>query len=152
MGSVDFYLADFRSGDAPLGYVVETWRNVNLTSLYSAQALSFTLTSSDNGAFGMNTPAYFAADDLSVTAHLGDVSGDSIVNAQDIATIASHWLLAGPVGDANGDGLVNGQDIATIAANWLAGTGPAQGVPEPASALLAALGLALLAVTTKLRR
>jgi len=104
----------------------------------------------------MNTPAYFAADDLSLTKQAGDLNGDGIVNAQDLAVIGSHWLRAGPVGDANGDGLVNTQDIAVIASHWLAGTGSgtsgAAVVPEPAAIWLAALGLASLVLGIKLRR
>ena len=47
----------------------------------------------------------------------GDINLDGIVNAQDIAAVASHWLTTGPQGDVNGDGIVNGQDIAVIASN-----------------------------------
>jgi len=35
-----------------------------LSSLGNLDSLSFTLSSSDNGAFGMNTPAYFCIDDF----------------------------------------------------------------------------------------
>ena len=56
-GTVDFYLA---SG----GDIVDTWEFVNLTSLGAVNSLEFSLSSSDVGSFGMNTPAYFAIDDL----------------------------------------------------------------------------------------
>ena len=80
----------------------------------------------------------------------GDVNFDGIVNGQDIAVIASHWLHTGdPVaGDANDDGIVNGQDIAVIASHWLfttpggSGAGNAASVPEPSSFVL--LGIALV--------
>ena len=137
IGSVNFYLADFRSPVASQQYIVNTWQNVDLVSLYGATALSFALTSSDTGSFGMNTPAFFAADDLSLTKQAGDTNGDGIVNGLDIAMIASHWLQLGPVADANGDGLVNGLDIAMVASNWLAGGGAAAAVPEPPAALCA---------------
>ena len=82
----------------------------------------------------------------------GDANHDGIVNGQDIAMVASHWLQAGKAfpGDANGDGIVNGQDVALIAAHWLntsgAGIGSRPSVPEPSMLVLAALGgLALLA-------
>lgn len=69
----------------------------------------------------------------------GDVNGDGIVNALDLALVASNWGNGYGPGDANGDGIVNGQDIALIASNWLK-TGPTfQQVvdslpPPPASA------------------
>lgn len=65
-GSVDFYLADFRFDDSTLDYVVAEWNTVDLTPLGEARLLLFELSSSDNGPFGMNTPAYFALDSLLV--------------------------------------------------------------------------------------
>ena len=63
-GSVVFHLADYRFADSASDYVVETWASVDLRSLGVVRALSFGLDSSDVGSFGMNTPAYFALDDL----------------------------------------------------------------------------------------
>jgi hypothetical protein len=59
--SVNFYLSDFTDGNS---LIVDTWENVDLSSLGSVYGLSFGLTSSDVGMFGMNTPAYFAIDEL----------------------------------------------------------------------------------------
>ncbi len=64
IGTVDFYLADFRSADNSLDYLIDSWTEVDLTGLDGAATLSFGLTSSDVGQFGMNTPAYFAIDNL----------------------------------------------------------------------------------------
>ena len=56
-----------------------------------------------------------------------DTNQDGIVNGQDIAGIASHWLATSTVfNDINGDGIVNGQEIASIASHWLS-TLPAAG-------------------------
>jgi hypothetical protein len=63
-GSVDFYLADYRFADSAEDNIVNTWEFVDLSSLGSVDALSFSLSSSDNGDFGMNTPAYFAIDNI----------------------------------------------------------------------------------------
>lgn len=60
VGTVDFYLA--KGTD-----IVNTWQTVDLTSLAGARSLRFGLSSSDNGDFGMNNPAYFAADNLTTT-------------------------------------------------------------------------------------
>jgi hypothetical protein len=80
----------------------------------------------------------------------GDANFDGIVNGQDIADVASHWLQSGLgiEGDANFDGIVNGQDIALIASHWLqaGGGGTGAAVPEPATLVTVALGgLVLLA-------
>jgi len=67
-GFVDFYLADFRSASSSGDYIINQWTPVNLASLGAVSKLSFVLSSSDSGQFGMNTPAYFALDNLNVTA------------------------------------------------------------------------------------
>jgi len=83
--SVAFYLADYRFADNDLDYIVDDWTWVDLTGLGDATELSFDLSSSDVGEWGMNTPAYFAIDDISVVpepstlAMLG--SGGLIVGA-----------------------------------------------------------------------
>ncbi|MDG2222133.1 MAG: DUF4465 domain-containing protein [Rubripirellula sp.] len=64
-GTVDFYLADFRSEDNQYDYIVDQWTTVDVSTLGDAVELTFSLTSSDNGSFGMNTPAYVAADRFS---------------------------------------------------------------------------------------
>ena len=64
-GSLDFYLADYRFANNASDYIVTTWTPVDLSSLgASTNALTFSLASSDNGTFGMNTPAYFAVDQI----------------------------------------------------------------------------------------
>ncbi len=64
--SVNFYLADYRFADSTQDYIINTWEWVDLTSLGSVYGLDYKLTSSDNGQWGMNTPAYFAMDNLTV--------------------------------------------------------------------------------------
>ena len=61
-GTVDFYLADLR--DIANAYILDTWRWVDLTSLGKVKRLGFTMSSSDTGMWGMNTPAYFCMDNL----------------------------------------------------------------------------------------
>jgi len=62
--SVIFYLADYRFADNSQDYIVTGWQWVDLSSLGNADSLFFTLTSSDNGMWGMNTPAFFCMDDF----------------------------------------------------------------------------------------
>ncbi|MFQ6036470.1 MAG: DUF4465 domain-containing protein, partial [Sedimentisphaerales bacterium] len=63
-GTVEFYLADFRFEDNSHDYIVDTWQFVNLTALGTVKSLQFSLSSSDVGPWGMNTPAYFAIDTI----------------------------------------------------------------------------------------
>lgn len=62
--SVDFYLADFRSDNSAEDYIVNDWQPVDVSSLGAVDSLNFQLSSSDNGQYGMNTPAYFCIDNI----------------------------------------------------------------------------------------
>ncbi len=64
--TIDFYLADYRFEDNNQDYIVTDWTWIDLNSLGSINGLRFELTSSDNGDFGMNTPAFFCMDDFTV--------------------------------------------------------------------------------------
>jgi Domain of unknown function (DUF4465)/PEP-CTERM motif len=62
VGEKNFYLADFIGSNR---YIVDTWQTLDLTSLAGAKSLVFGLSSSENDpTYGMNTPAYFAVDNL----------------------------------------------------------------------------------------
>jgi len=65
-GSVDFYLADFRFADNAKDYIVRDWTWADLSGLGEVKSLEFTLASSDSGSYGINTPAYFAMDAMTV--------------------------------------------------------------------------------------
>ncbi len=62
--SVNFYLADYRFSDNSQDYIVADWAFVDLSALSMVDSLVFSLSSSDNGSYGMNTPAYFCMDNL----------------------------------------------------------------------------------------
>jgi len=64
---VEFYLADYRFEDNTQDYIVDEWTLVDLSVLGDVQGLSFSLTSSDNNANGMLTPAYFLVDNIMTT-------------------------------------------------------------------------------------
>lgn len=63
-GTIDFYLADFRSDDSLQHFILDAWEWIDLSGLGTVQKLVFELQSSDVGSFGMNTPGYFAMDNL----------------------------------------------------------------------------------------
>ena len=62
--SIEFYLADYRFEDNTLDYLINEWTYIDLSSLSDAGNLKFTLTSSDVGMFGINTPTYFCVDNI----------------------------------------------------------------------------------------
>jgi len=63
-GTIDFYLADFRFENNAKDYILENWKWFNLSSLGTVTKVQFTMSSSDAGQYGMNTPAYFCLDNL----------------------------------------------------------------------------------------
>jgi len=66
--SLEIYLADYRSADANDHYILNQWTEFNLSSLNGSSYLTFGFTSSDVGQWGINTPLYFAMDNLEYEA------------------------------------------------------------------------------------
>ena len=64
VGEVDFDLARYTSPDS---LPVDVWTLVDLSALAAAESLTFDYASSDVGEFGINTPEYFAMDDLTLS-------------------------------------------------------------------------------------
>ncbi len=64
--TLDVHLADFRFADSADDYLLDDWTWVDLSGLGPVVGLRFALSSSDTGRDGMNTPAYFALDGLTV--------------------------------------------------------------------------------------
>jgi hypothetical protein len=65
--SAEIYLADYRfPGASPQDYILKTWTKLELNLPTPMDSLLFILRSSDVGLFGMNTPPYFAVDDVEV--------------------------------------------------------------------------------------
>ncbi len=64
VGSVDFYLADYRFEDDSEDYIVDSWQYIDLTLLSEVASLEFALSSSDVGDWGMNTPGSFVIDTI----------------------------------------------------------------------------------------
>jgi len=65
-GSAEFYLADLR-GESPPG-IVAGWDWFDLSGLGTVDEVGFAFSGSDVGQFGLNTPAYFAMDNLAFAA------------------------------------------------------------------------------------
>ena len=65
LGIADLLLADYTSDDNSKDYISNTWTKVDLSAFKGIKKLTFSLSSSDTGDWGMNTPAYFCLDDIS---------------------------------------------------------------------------------------
>jgi len=73
-GSVEFALADYRFADNALDYILTQWTFVDLTGLGPVAALEFSLDSSDQSFGFLNTPSYFALDDLQLVPEPGSAA------------------------------------------------------------------------------
>jgi len=63
--SINVYLADYRSSNPSKDYILSEWKYIDLTVMGEIDSLVLSLSSSDVGIFGMNTPAYVAIDEVS---------------------------------------------------------------------------------------
>lgn len=85
-------------------------------SLYASNLLAAT----DAAPGALNAFGYF--DDLALsavapaTACVGDLDGDGVRDATDLATLLAAW--GGIEGDANGDGTTDASDLAALLAGW----------------------------------
>lgn len=73
--TVDVSLASGENGDLT---ATRGWKYVDLTSLGTVNELYFTMSSTDSGAYGMNTPGYFCLDKLQVRRAHDGVGATSI--------------------------------------------------------------------------
>ena len=123
-GSVEFYLADYRNGQSA---AVSQWTWIDLTPLGDAvKGLEFELSSTDTGPFGMNTPGYFAVDDLTLAAgplQPGDADQDLDFDQLDLVRvqIAARYLTGQAATWGDGD--------------WNGGPGGKQGEPPAGNGL-----------------
>ncbi len=62
--SVDFFLADYRFDNNASDIIINKWTTVDLTPLTKINKISFRFSSTDNGGWGMNNPAYVCVDNI----------------------------------------------------------------------------------------
>ena len=79
---VEFYLADFRSADNSQDYIVDDWTAVDLSGLGLVKTVEFSVSSSDMGDWGINTPTYFAIDNIAFSFTDIDDDGDGYTEDQ----------------------------------------------------------------------
>lgn len=78
--SVHFYLADYRAAGTANDYAIKNWQYVDCSTLGEVDSIKFVLQSSDTGAWGMNTPGFFAIDNLALTSTASVEELESISN------------------------------------------------------------------------
>ncbi len=64
VGTLDFYLADYRFANNEEDYVLDTWEWFDLSPLGDVATISFSLSSSRGSGYNMITPAYFCMDNF----------------------------------------------------------------------------------------
>lgn len=82
--TVEVPLATFDNGDITIN---RTWKYVDLSSLGEVNELYFTLTTTDMGDWGANTPMYFCLDKLMVKPAAGSTSAIATVGRPNAAAI-----------------------------------------------------------------
>jgi hypothetical protein len=72
-GIIGFMLADYRFTDDSADFILDEWIFLDLTGLGIVSELRFDFESSDVGGFGINTPTYFAIDNLVTVPEPGSI-------------------------------------------------------------------------------
>lgn len=91
--SVNFYLADYRFAADSLDYILDEWTWVDLSSLGEVHGLDFVLNSSDtSGGWGMNTPSYFAMDNLS-GGQVAGTNSDILLTLNAYPNPSNGWII-----------------------------------------------------------
>ena len=85
IGTLDFYLADYRFANNEEDYVIDTWEWFDLSPLGEVHTISFSLSSTKGNAYGMLTPAYFCIDDFNGEAPLPPTPPQGIDENESIA-------------------------------------------------------------------
>ena len=66
-GTVEYYLADYRSTNAADRYALNSWQWLDLSSLGTVKSIAVTIDGNDRDDWGLKTPAYVALDDIGAT-------------------------------------------------------------------------------------
>ena len=116
-GTKEFYLADLR--DETTAYIIKDWRYVDLSCLGKVAKIGFALSSTDNGDYGMNTPAYFCFDNFGAEGQevLPEKNVDITTDVKDMKDIQNtipeiHNLAGQPLQELQpGFNIVNGKIV-----------------------------------------
>jgi len=105
--TIDYYLADYRFSDNSKDYVINTWQWLELSSLGSVDSLMFSVSSSDVGMFGINTPLYFNVDNIYMAPDNAPVVNNPIADASVNENAPDYTIdLTNVFADADNDEIV----------------------------------------------
>ena len=115
--STEIYLADFRFADDNQDYILKDWSDFDLSDLDGSKYLTFKFYSSDLGSFGINTPLYFAMDNLEYSEYINslDVQEEELISifpnpASEFINIESKngdYVILSNLGEIVADGLTD---------------------------------------------
>ncbi|MBB77858.1 MAG: hypothetical protein CL844_02515 [Crocinitomicaceae bacterium] len=82
LDSIEVLLADYRFNDNSQDYIVKDWITVDINQQISfpVSKITFTQESSDNGEWGMNTPAYYVIDNIMSDFNLSTTGNENTLN------------------------------------------------------------------------
>lgn len=117
-GSVEFYLADYRSSDSADHYCLDKWEWCDLSALGKVNGISISLATTKSNEYGPTTPFYFCIDDLTAA----DSTGVTDAAAETVAIMASagRIITEGAEGEAmtvatlEGRVIYNGAAVAAL--------------------------------------
>jgi hypothetical protein len=101
-GSVDYYLADYRFSDNSADYIVSDWQWVDLSKLQEVDFLTFELSSTDNNDWGMNTPAFFCIDNITLNDYT-DITFIAANGDEKLADVSIEFAGSTLTTDINGE-------------------------------------------------
>ena len=84
VGTLDFYLADYRFANNEEDYVLNTWEWFDLSPLGNVATISFSLSSSRGSGYNMITPAYFCMDNFNGGGAASDLPPYIVNPVQDV--------------------------------------------------------------------
>ena len=84
VGTLDFYLADYRFSNNADDYVLNTWEWFDLSPLGNVATISFSLSSSRGSGYNMITPAYFCMDNFNDSGAAPDLPPYIVNPVQDV--------------------------------------------------------------------
>ena len=84
VGTLDFYLADYRFSNNEEDYVLNTWEWFDLSPLGNVATISFSLSSSRGSGYNMITPAYFCMDNFNGGGATPDLPPYIVYPVQDV--------------------------------------------------------------------
>lgn len=110
--TVEYYLADYRATAENDRYYLDTWQWVDLRSLGEVKTLSFAITGSDTGSYGLNTPAYFCLDNFNGKRVIHEASQQTIQDELDLSQFFTFENADATIAYALPDGLAD--DLASV--------------------------------------